>query len=561
MSLVPVKGDKRKWSFVRPVDFVCPQSGGDTKRSKIAGLPEEKQTQSDDQVNEDLIVDFTAQAKLSKRRASPIGLFLINKNFSSVQDIVDIFRQVDVTDYVGYKAWVVDTLIAAASSQLVDQNGEFKKWFHYIPRSLFVMIPGLKEFPRSLGIALSEVLPEQARHLYRIIEQIADHQEEYLHHNTTYRNKEQRLHIVVISTCMCSIIKHLPPVLNASNDRKGHRTVLTRVRTLSEFRYSDYISNTMSKCDLVNLFVHVISACPTSMDYAKRFVGYLNNAIWYSDIFENIEDTETLDWDSICWAAGYHKPKIVKKDLKPYTSDEVKAIQDTPMTPMEEMIVSLLTGPALRKVGIRHLLVEDVYDNASGMPRNFAECSEKFGKKREFRVDTNIMAALGKYMPTHAFLCRFLFPQFPDIECDDPISDVTIDGIVAGLFKKAGVVFHGMHLFRHWKITSLVESGAPLEAASVWIGHESIATTYKHYYKPGQATIDNHIDKITHTALYKLKKDSNPSESSARTDLLHSSAIHQWTTAFHDHLDCVGCPVGQFWRIHEEFCKIEPFPE
>jgi integrase len=50
------------------------------------------------------------------------------------------------------------------------------------------------------------------------------------------------------------------------------------------------------------------------------------------------------------------------------------------------------------------------------------------------------------------------------------------------LLRKLKIPMAGMHAFRHYRVTALMESGVPLETIKVWIGHgsEAMIRRYSH---------------------------------------------------------------------------------
>jgi integrase len=198
-----------------------------------------------------------------------------------------------------------------------------------------------------------------------------------------------------------------------------------------------------------------VKPCKGILKTFQLWITMINHNIIYGKFFENIKDV--LDRKVILVGSKYTAPRVKKMVTTLYTMQELELVRNTPMDPMGGLVLSLLMGPALRLGGILYLLVEDVYDSDNNVPRNGVESFEKHGTKREWHQTPEILAALGRYMPTHTRRSKYLFPMFTETDCNEPRNETFFGGKTKEIFKRSGVGFRGLHGFRHRRITDINE--------------------------------------------------------------------------------------------------------
>jgi integrase len=145
----------------------------------------------------------------------------------------------------------------------------------------------------------------------------------------------------------------------------------------------------------------------------------------------------------------------------------------------------LLSDLALRSTAIRHLMIEDVWDTATGIPKICATCKEKFGHTRVIIFDgADILPAMKKHLEKHKFMTKYPFPASETLKDSPPMSHGTLYQLGLRIAKRAGVNYAGLHRIRHWKVGNMIANGVSIEVVSQCSGHKSVITTYAAYWKP-----------------------------------------------------------------------------
>jgi hypothetical protein len=505
-----------------------------------------------------MVYDFNLRVGDDKTR-SALKQYLRDKDFDSEEDLFKIIRLFDCesTDTIEFTRDHHGSVSRIARHPLSDPEYEYRTWYYAIPRRLHNVIPSLKMYPMGLNMAMARIQEGEARALFGMLYTIMQSQEILgFRHDTSYKKYSERIHVIAASKAMTILINHLPAA-RGSESR-------------SNFKYSTHIYPNMTKNEMEQVWsdlIRVAKPCRGVLnDVLGKFVKMMQTAIKHAKLFHNIK--EPVDWDTICIKSEYIAPIPQKADQTIYTSEDVDRVNQSEMSPKMKLVMALLSGPALRSVGVRHLLIENLYDIENKVPFKYVKCKEKFGSDRGFGLKPQIMVALGVYMKLHKKLSRYLFPCHDDISCDEPIPYSVLNYAVMKVFEKAGVIYRGMHKFRHWRIGDWMDKGAPIEEVSKLMGHKSINTTYG-YWRPDPTVTCSKFDRLEQHERPRAKSldpdtrsrtNGTHSGSSPNENFMTAMARIQWYERFIDHVFEVGRPIRDRDDIQLEFEKDDPDP-
>ena len=152
----------------------------------------------------------------------------------------------------------------------------------------------------------------------------------------------------------------------------------------------------------------------------------------------------------------------------------VKSIRD-------EAIFMLMLETGLRRRAVCWMALQGVTDGTNIRSTGYA--IEKGLKIRYFSMSNTLQNVLKTYIATDVpNNSHWLFPQKGDVS--QHISSSTIRNIFVRICNKSCIPAHlsHCHAIRKFVVCELMRAGNSIEQVSKWLGHESVNTTYNHYW-------------------------------------------------------------------------------
>lgn len=176
---------------------------------------------------------------------------------------------------------------------------------------------------------------------------------------------------------------------------------------------------------------------------------------------------------------GYQK-KPMNRHKVALTEQEVKKLFDVSVqNARDDALLRFYIHTGCRRMAACELLVDDVYDRATGTIRESGRTLEKFSVMRSFTIDRILGEALKRWIEESG-VTTYVFPCLSDKHRRWNPDNARI--WLKQLATKAGIV--GNHVFvhglRHTTITWLHKTGNNVDDIAAWIGHKSSSMT-QHY--------------------------------------------------------------------------------
>jgi hypothetical protein len=522
-------------------------------KSKPAGWSE----QNDKHVAE-LLTEMKLIPKNENCASFALPWLLIGKDFENVSQVREHLRSLD--RFTVHRMLVpfeqrsaLSTAVCHQILEKLDLDGRYTGFWQWVPKRIYDLLPGLYHYPLDLARALDRIGDDaEATAMFAIVEIITNTAVPILTHNTTYRRNCERAHVIVTCKFFIWIMRSLP--------------ILHPCTVGQAFPYSHYLHSGISHSELTTLldalFIHP-NICILVGSMLVPAVKYLNHAIEKGVILFNVKEPIVLPAN--LYQQNNSDEGVEKPERSRYTDADVAAMVNACDNPRIKLIVLILRDLALRCTAIRHLTIKDVWDTATGMPRIYATCTEKFGHTRDIELHSaDMLPAMKKHLETHKFKSKYLFPASRTAKDSPPMSGGTMYELVKRIARRAGVKYAGLHQFRHWKVGNMIANGVSIEVVSMWIGHRSVATTYGAYWKPKSGEIRDQITNQEAAFKESLhKKKSVQSKSSSGSTLVKMTNELVWYKKALAYLS-TSCPgvkeaMGQFVKLNPQ--KNSPLTE
>ena len=177
-------------------------------------------------------------------------------------------------------------------------------------------------------------------------------------------------------------------------------------------------------------------------------------------------------------------PVVSHRPKDPLTIAEVELIEAACIHPRERLLVCMLKFWGLRKNALRCILLGEVWDCTSNLPRKTAHLLEKWSKRRVVTISPEIERHLIEYVTeirNRNGVLNAMDPLFT--RNGRPICPAWHFSKIVGRsnLPTSRKNIH-IHMFRAFLVNISIEQGIPLETISKYLGHKSPATTYSHYF-------------------------------------------------------------------------------
>lgn len=185
-----------------------------------------------------------------------------------------------------------------------------------------------------------------------------------------------------------------------------------------------------------------------------------------------------MDWQPIsCREVGYRVLKR-KRDRNSLTWEELQRLfKATKDNARDDALLRYYIHTSRRSASACELLVEDVWDAATGKVRTTGVVLEKFNQMVTFPIDDMLGAALTRWI-RESGVTRFVFPALSDKNHKWSHISGPREWLHK-ICKRADVM--GSHVYvhglRHTVATLLHKSGNKIEDISSYLGHRSVTTT------------------------------------------------------------------------------------
>ena len=162
------------------------------------------------------------------------------------------------------------------------------------------------------------------------------------------------------------------------------------------------------------------------------------------------------------------------------TSDDVSKLLSLDVSTRGKVLLYILYTTALRHDAIANMKIEDVWDTASQTVKSLWYIREKFSKIRIISPCPELSDTMSQYIRTE-------YRDFFAYLLSSPKAPLTkpsgLRHLLRGMCSRAGVPQFNPHQFRAYMVQMFITNGNSLEAASKYLGHCSVQTTYKSYFR------------------------------------------------------------------------------
>ena len=166
---------------------------------------------------------------------------------------------------------------------------------------------------------------------------------------------------------------------------------------------------------------------------------------------------------------------------KVLTTMHVDQMKQCKKSARDEAIFTLMLETGLRRRAVSWMTLHGVVDGEDIRPFGYA--TEKGLRMRYFPISNALRSVLKTYISMYVHTDgKWLFPKKGDNS--DHISTSTVRNVIRRICIQSCIPAHlsHCHIIRRFVVCELMRAGNTIEQVSKWLGHQSVNTTYNHYW-------------------------------------------------------------------------------